>query len=284
MGLSFEEYRDYIPLTPYPRPEPFRSMEEMQEACDALLKFLLREKGLIAAFSATYEKKRELVREYMTSRAATPIPGDILELQDRLFWTETVGRGIVDPDTLPEVKYGISLWEGDIVRLGADAIVNAANSRLLGCWRPGHKCIDNAIHSFAGMQLRRDCACIMAHQGHPEECGEAKVTRAYNLPSKYVIHTVGPMCGREVTREQRGELRGCYISSLNLAEEIGYRSIAFCCVSTGVFNFPHEAAAEIAVGAVMNWKMHHPSSKIKVIFNTYLGEDTEIYREILKFV
>ncbi len=284
MGLSLDECKKLIDLTPYPRPEPYRSMEEMQEACDALLKYLLRERGMIAAFSATYEKKRGLIRNYMTERPANPIPGDILELQDKLFWSETLARGVVDVGEIPEIKYGISLWEGDITRLNADAIVNAANNRLLGCWLPGHKCIDNAIHSFAGMQMRGDCARLMANQGGSEECGEAKATRAYNLPGKYVIHTVGPMCGREVTELQRGELRSCYTSCLNLAEELGCESVAFCCIATGVFNFPRAEAAEIAVGAVMNWKMHHRGKKIKVIFDTYLPEDTEIYRQILKLV
>ncbi len=284
MGLSLEEYKDLVDLTPFPRPEPFRSMEEKTEACETLLKFLLRERGMIAAFSATYERKRSLVRGYMNERLSLPIPQDILDIQDRLFWTESIERGIVDVSKFSEIKYGISLWEGDITRLNADGIVNAANSRMLGCFLPEHRCIDNAIHSFAGMQLRRDCARIMAQQGVPEEAGDAKITRAYNLPSKYVLHTVGPMIGREPTREQRGELRSCYISCLNLAAEMNLRSIAFCCVGTGVFNFPHAAAAEIAVGAAVNWKLHHAESDLRILFNTFLEEDTEIYENILKFI
>lgn len=283
MGLSLEECKKFIDLTPYPRPELIGEEEKMQ-ACDTLLKFLLRERGMIAAFSATFERKRSLVRGYMNERAALPVPSEILDLQDSLFWTESVERGIVEAETLPEVKYGISLLEGDITRLGTDAIVNAANNRLLGCFLAGHNCIDNVIHSYAGMQLRNDCARLMAQQGNFEECGEAKITRAYNLPAKYVIHTVGPMVGREVTREQRGQLRSCYISALNLAEEMGLKSIAFCCVGTGVFNFPHAEAAEIAVGAAVNWKLHRQESGLKIIFDTYLPQDTQIYQNILKYI
>ncbi len=284
MGLSLEEYRNLIDLTPFPRPEPFRTAEEKTEACEMLLKFLLRERGMIAAFSATYEKKRALVRNYMNERLSLPVPQDLLDIQDSLFWTESLERGIVNAEEFPEIKYGISLWEGDISRLNTDGIVNAANSRMLGCFLPGHHCIDNVIHSNAGMQLRRDCARIMAQQGHPEEAGEAKITRAYNLPSKYVLHTVGPMIGREPSPKQSGELRSCYISCLDLAAEMGLRSIAFCCVATGVFNFPRAMAAEIAVGAVVHWKLHHPENNIKVVFNTFLKEDTEIYQNILKFI
>ncbi len=283
MGLSFAEYKTLIDLTPYPRPARIGEAEKT-EACDRLLKFLLRERGMIAAFSATYDKKRALVRAYMNERQTLPIPQEILDLQDALFWTETVERGIVDTDALKEVKYGIALWQGDITRLGADGIVNAANSRLLGCFIPGHNCIDNVIHSNAGMQLRRDCARIMAQQGQSEEVGEAKLTRAYNLPCKYVLHTVGPMIGREVQREQRAQLRSCYLSCLDLAQEAGLRSLAFCCISTGVFNFPQAEAAEIAAGAVVNWKLHHPESGLKVIFNTFKEEDTNIYRSIMNMM
>ena len=284
MGLSLEDYKSEIDLSPYPRPEPVQSEGEKMEILDALLKFLLRERGMIAAFSATYERKRELVRGYMNERDALPIPKAILSLQDRLFWTETLERGIVDVGALCEYKYGISLFEGDISRLNADGIVNAANRTLLGCFLPGHNCIDNVIHSRAGMQLRRDCAKIIALQGQEEETGDAKITRAYDLPSKYVIHTVGPMVGRKVTNVESALLRSCYLSCLDLAESMELKSLAFCCVSTGVFNFPNAEAAEIATGAVVNWKLKHPESQIKVIFNTFLKSDTEIYQNILKMI
>ena len=182
-------------------------------------------------------------------------------MQDRLFWTETLGRGIVLPQDIP-AQDGISLWQGDITRLGTDGIVNAANKGLLGCFLPNHNCIDNVIHSAAGMQLRDDCAKLIAAQGHEEECGDCKVTRAYNLPSKYVLHTVGPMVRREVTEEDRAMLRSCYTSCLEAAQELEMRSLAFCCISTGVFSFPQEEAAEIAAKAQPRemWLTHYSPS------------------------
>lgn len=269
---------------PYSRPEPYRNGEEKAEACERLLHFLLRERGMIAAFSASYEKKRQLVRDYMNVRAALPVPQDILEVQDRLFWTETLERGIVSVENIPEMKNGVSLWEGDIRRLDADAIVNAANSALLGCFLPGHNCIDNVIHSAAGMQLRDACAKTVAKIGREAEAGESYLTLAYNLPAKYVLHTVGPMVGRELDDIKRQELRSAYTACMNLARENGLHSVAFCCISTGVFNFPRSEAAEIAVGAVLNWKLRHPESALKVVFDTFLSEDTAIYREILRLI
>lgn len=284
MGLSLAQYRNIIDLSPYPRPEPFETDQDAECACGELLKFLLRETGMIAAFSVSYEKKRALVRSYMNRRSAFPVPQEILALQDRYLWTETLRRGIVKTEGLSENKYGFSLWEGDITRLNADVIVNAANKSLLGCFLPGHNCIDNVIHSCAGMQLRRDCARIMAAQEREEECGEAKATRAYNLPSTYVFHTVGPMIVQEVKEEHHAQLRSCYINCLNLAKEMNLSSVAFCCISTGVFNFPRSAAAEIAAGTVLNWKLRNPESNIKVIFNTFLKEDTDIYERILSLM
>ena len=269
-----------IDLAPYPRPEPLDAAG-VREATDTLLKWLLRERGLIAAFSASVEKKRALMRGYMNERPAHPVPADMLAVQDRLFWTESLERGIVQTDEIPE-RDGVSLWQGDIRRLAADGIVNAANKGLLGCFLPNHNCIDNVIHSAAGMQLRDDCAKLIAAQGHEEECGDCKVTRAYNLPAKYVLHTVGPMVRREVTEEDRALLRSCYISCLEAAEELCMKSVAFCCISTGVFSFPQAEAAEIAAGAVMRWKVRHPESGLRVIFNTFLDSDTAIYRNILK--
>ena len=283
--MDLNDYKNYIDLNPYARPEPICSDEEKRDACDTLLKFLLRERGMIAAFSASYEKKVSLVRNYMNERNPLPIPEEILALQDRLLWTSTLERGIVDVAEIPELKYGILLWQGDISRLNADGIVNAANSSLLGCFLPGHACIDNVIHSYAGMQLRRDCARLMEKLGLDEEdVGEAKITRAYNLPAKYVLHTVGPTIGYKPTDEQKMQLRSCYNSCLNLADEMNLSSIAFCCISTGVFNFPRAEAAEIATGAALSWKLHHPESKMKIIFNTFLPEDTEIYENILKLI
>lgn len=284
MGLAFEEYRREFDLTPYPRPALVESEEEKMERCDRILKFLLRERGMIAAFSSTYQRKRGVIREYMNTRNPLPVPFDVLADQDALFWTESVERGIVQADDIPEIKYNIAHWQGDITRLQADAIVNAGNTSLLGCFLPRHNCIDNVIHSAAGMQLRADCARLIALQGHEEEIGDAKLTRAYNLPAKYVIHTVGPRVGREVTAEQRSQLRSCYNSVFDLAEEAGCKHVAVCCVSTGVFNFPREEAAEIAAGAAVNWKLRHKDSEMKIIFDTFLDADAKVYENILKMI
>ncbi len=282
MGLSFEACKKIVDLTPYPRPERLAE-EEKEEVCSHLLKFLLKERGMIAAFSASYEKKRHLVRCYMNERPALPIPREILGVQDRLFWTETCEKGLVEAETLAAGKYGICLTRGDITAMRADAVVTAANKSLLGCFLPAHQCVDNAVHSAAGMQLRDDCAKLMAAQGTEEECGEAKLTRAYNLPATYVLHTVGPMVGREVSEEERAQLRSCYVSCLNLAAEAGLKSVAFTCISTGVFNFPRDEAAEIAVGAVVNWKLR-TGADLRVVFNTYLPEDEAVYSNILRYI
>ncbi len=274
--LSFSDYKNLIDLNPYPRPA-LLSNAEMAEACDKLLQFFMRERGIHGEFSASYEKKRSLVRGLMNERAPLPVPDDILRVQDAFLWTESVERDIVPLSGIKEIKHDISVWQGDITRLEVDGIVNAANKALLGCFVAGHHCIDNAIHSFAGMQVRADCAKIMEMQGSEEECGRAKITSAYNLPSKYILHTVGPMVGSRVRPEERAALCSCYLSCLDLAEEAGLRSIAFCCISTGVFNFPQEEAAKIAMDTVLGWKLRHSKSEMKIVFNTYLPQDTKIY-------
>ena len=251
MGLAFEEYRRAFDLTPYPRPALVTSEEEKMERCDRILKFLLSERGMIAAFSSTYERKRRVIREYMNTRNPLPVPPDILADQDALFWTESVERGIVRTDDIPEIRYNIAHWHGDITR---------------------------------GMQLRADCARLISMQGHEEEIGDAKLTRAYNLPAKYVIHTVGPRVGREISDEQRSQLRSCYNSVFDLADEAGCKNIAVCCVSTGVFNFPREEAAEIAAGVAVNWKLRHPENRMKIVFDTFLDADARIYENILKMI
>lgn len=283
MILSLKDYKDSIPLTPYEHPTGFISKERRGELCDVLLKFLLRERGMIAAFNTPYESKRQVIRAYMNERMPNPIPSKILAAQDELFWHETLMRGIVNVQTLsPSDKCFV--WQGDITRLNADAIVNAANSDLLGCFMPLHSCIDNIIHSRAGMQLRKDCAVIMGLQGDSEAEGYVKVTRAYNLPSKYVFHTVGPMVTKTVTPGDRSKLKSCYISCLNTAQEMGLKSIAFCCISTGVFNFPKGEAAEIAVGTVKSWQLRHPESELRVIFDVYTDEDAKVYNNIFRFL
>lgn len=279
--MTFYEFcANTVELTPYPRPQTVQG-EERSAIADALLKWLLRERGMIAAFSATAEKKRALIRGAMNERPANPVPPEILSMQDRLFWTETLERGIVTEEELTFSESGIGLWQGDIASLAVDGIVNAANGGLLGCFSPNHLCVDNVIHSAAGMQLRDDCAKLIAAQNHKEESGECKITRAYNLPSRFVLHTVGPMVRREVTELDRALLRSCYRACLDTAAEAGLKTIAFCCISTGVFGFPRDEAAELAVGAVLQWKLRNKDVPLKVLFNTFLEEDTRIYKTIL---
>ena len=175
------------------------------------------------------------------------------------------------------------LWQGDITRLCVDAIVNAANSQMLGCFHPLHKCIDNAIHSAAGVQLREECHQLMLRQGHPEETGTAKITKAYNLPCKHVIHTVGPIIPDGIpTAFQQEQLASCYRSIMACADENRLESIAFCCISTGEFRFPNKLAAEIAVKTVKDYLLEHPNTSIKhVVFNVFKDVDKEIYQRLL---
>ncbi len=189
---------------------------------------------------------------------------------------------MVDADDLPAAAANpkIAVWQGDITRLRADAVVNAANSALLGCFCPCHGCIDNAIHSAAGLQLRDECARLMTAQGHPEPNGRAKLTKGYNLPARYVLHTVGPIVRGGVTGRDRRELASCYRSCLELAAEHGLESVAFCCISTGEFRFPNQEAAEIAVKTVAGFLQHNTSIR-KVIFNVFKDVDAGIYRALL---
>ena len=226
--------------------------------------------------------QRKLLRSLMNVRPPMPLKQDLLTMQDELLSAEWEEKGIVDGDSLPEVPGhpGIALWRGDITRLKADAIVNAANSALLGCFCPCHGCIDNAIHSAAGLQLRDACHQIMQAQGHPEPNGRAKLTKGYNLPARYVLHTVGPIVQGRVTHQDRRDLASCYRSCLELAAEHGLESVAFCCISTGEFHFPNQEAAEIAVKTVTDFLRQDMSIK-KVIFNVFKDIDETIYRRIL---
>ncbi len=223
-----------------------------------------------------------LYRDLVNVREPMPVPESVLGAQDRMLRDRIAHAGITDADALSRTPSDgrISLWRGDITTLAADAVVNAANSQMLGCWVPGHFCIDNAIHTFAGVQLRAECAHIMHEQGHPEPTGMAKVTDAYNLPSKWVIHTVGPIASGTPTEVDRGLLACSYKSCLDAAKEIGAKSIAFCCISTGVFGFPQKDAAEIAVKTVKGW-LDRNKSDIHVIFNVFGQKDEGIYHGFL---
>ena len=193
---------------------------------------------------------------------------------------ELEAKGITDVDSLTPVRRGLYIWRGDITTLRCGAIVNAANSGMTGCYVPNHRCIDNCIHSYAGVELREYCAELMRSQGHEEPTGGAKITPAYNLPCRYVLHTVGPIISGRVTRRDEELLASCYRSCLKLAAENGLESVAFCCISTGEFHFPNERAAEIAVKTVEEF-MQKESSVRKVIFNVFKDRDEEIYRKLL---
>ena len=230
----------------------------------------------------TQEAQRELLRALMNVRPPRPLSEEFLRMQDALLSAERKVRGVVDVMTLPAVPSDarIVLWQGDITRLNADAIVNAANSALLGCFIPCHRCIDNAIHSAAGLQLRAACEELMKRQGHPEPTGAAKITAGYNLPARHVLHTVGPIVHGTLTEEHRQLLASCYRSCLTLAAKNGLKSVAFCCISTGEFHFPNDAAAEIAVREVRAFLAENTSVE-RVVFNVFKDADLHIYERLL---
>lgn len=220
-----------------------------------------------------------IYRSLVNIRPAEPADADYLRAEDAFLTAMTAEKGITDADALTPVKENLCLWQGDITTLRCGAIVNAANSGMTGCWQPCHSCIDNCIHTFAGVRLRLTCAEIMEQQGHPEPTGHAKITPAYNLPCDYVIHTVGPIVQEALTETDCKLLADCYRSCLETAAENGIRSIAFCCISTGVFGFPQQEAAEIAVRTVTAFCSTHP---IRVIFNVFKDEDRAIYSRLLR--
>lgn len=209
-----------------------------------------------------------------------PVSEEFLQVQDAYLQEETRRKGITTLDQLEPVEDGIYLWQGDITTLSCGAIVNAANSQMLGCFVPCHGCIDNAIHTYAGVQLRLECARLMTGQ-EEEPTGNAKITKAYNLPCRYILHTVGPIISGAVTQANRELLASCYRTCLELAAETGLGSIAFCCISTGEFHFPNELAAEIAIQTVGELQRQTPD-KIKVIFNVFKNRDYEIYKRLLR--
>lgn len=224
--------------------------------------------------------QRDLLRALMNVREPAPISDEYRAVERAYLREVTAEKGVVSLCDLTPVDKDLYLWQGDITRLAVDAIVNAANSALLGCFQPLHYCIDNAIHTYAGLDLRNCCNEIMQSQGHPEPTGQAKITPGFNLPCKYVLHTVGPIVDGRLTQTHCELLASCYRACLTLAEENGCGSIAFCCISTGVFGFPQEEAARIAVRTVKDYKQTHQSG-IKVIFNVFKEEDYAIYQALL---
>lgn len=234
------------------------------------------------SFPPDEAQQRRLLRSLMNVRPPMPLDAEFTAVQDALLSAEREQRGVVEIDTLPvSADPRIVLWQGDITRLAADAIVDADNSALLGCFCPCHGCIDNAIHSAAGLQLRDECNRIMQKQSHEEPTGQAKITGAYNLPSRYVIHTVGPIVQGRLTKRDREGLQSCYRACLELALQKELNSIAFCCISTGEFRFPNQEAAQIAVATVKEF-LSRDGSGMKVIFNVFKDIDHQIYNELLR--
>jgi O-acetyl-ADP-ribose deacetylase (regulator of RNase III) len=233
-----------------------------------------------------------LLRSLMNVRLPRPIGTEFLRVQDEFLHEQLNEKGIVNLSEIPTIaedypqssfsfKDRVSIWQGDITLLRVDAIVNAANSMMLGCFSPGHGCIDNVIHSAAGVQLRDECYRIMTEQVYDEPTGHAKITGAYNLPSRHVIHTVGPIVYPALTAQHEEELRSCYQNSLACAAENNIQSIAFCCISTGEYRFPNHRAAVIAVQAVADFLKNNQSSIQWVIFNIFKNDDFKIYMDLL---
>lgn len=253
------------------------------ERLEYLIQYLLNESSQYASLSIpTLElDKKRLFRSLMNVRPPVSISEQFLQVQDQYLQHELLNQKIVDLDSLKPIKQNIYLWKGDITKLKVDGIVNAGNSALLGCFIPCHGCIDNAIHSSAGIQLRLECQQIMQQQGHQEPTGKVKITKGYNLPAKYVLHTVGPIVHGQLTKENKNALKSCYLSCLELAERYHLSSIAFCCISTGEFRFPNEIAANIAVETVTNY-LEKTQSKMEVVFNVFQDRDFGIYQRLLE--
>ena len=254
----------------------------MQNELDGLIEALLQEMPeyrLQAALWGTEDRFR-LFRALVNVRPPREASSSFLQRQDAYLQTLAVDRGITDGERLAFDADGLCVWRGDITTLRCDAIVNAANSAMLGCFCPNHGCIDNAIHTYAGVQLRLCCADIMTKQGYDEPTGRAKLTPAFNLPSRFVLHTVGPIVDNRVTAQDRALLASCYQSCLDLAAQQALRTIAFCCISTGEYHFPSDKAAEIAVMTVRNHDAVK-AKRLKVIFNVFKAQDERLYCGLL---
>ena len=241
-----------------------------------------RQDGRTIAVPARASGQRDLLRALMNVRPPEALADEKLNIQDAYLQQRLLERGgATDAGALP-YRNRVAIWRGDITLLKADAIVNAANSQMLGCFVPGHRCIDNAIHTYAGMQLRLACAGLMCKHGHEEPTAHVKVTPAFNLPSNYVFHTVGPIVpGHKPGPREELLLRRCYTSCLEEATHQGLGTLAFCCISTGVFGYQQEAAARVAIDAVRH-HLDHNDPDLKVIFNVFLASDEAIYCNLLQ--
>lgn len=250
-----------------------------------LIEYLLKEEIRFRGQKIPKDKKGQenLLRSLMNVRLPKPISEEFIRIQDEYLMERNKERGVTDVADLEPVASDsrLYIWQGDITTLRCDAIVNACNSQMLGCFSPMHACIDNFIHTYAGVELRLEMNEIMTKQGHEEETGKAKITSGYNLSAKYILHTVGPIIQWGVTREDEELLASCYRECLKLAADTGVESVAFCCLSTGVFRFPQLRAAEIAIATVKTFLDKDDRIK-KVVFNVFKDEDLKIYRNILE--
>ena len=234
------------------------------------------------------EGKRRILRSLMNIRMPKAFPDDVLAVQDEYLTGRAEEKGIVRLSDIPEICDGLSIWQGDITRLAVDVIVNAANSQMLGCFVPMHTCIDNCIHTFAGVQLRAECSRQMNQlrikygKDYEQPTAVPMLTDAYNLPAKRVIHIVGPIVQYELTQELEMDLAYCYLNTLDMCLDNNLKSVAFCCISTGVFHFPNKRAAQIAVSAVDSWLSQHPGAIERVIFNVFKDEDKKYYEELIR--
>ncbi|MDD3367956.1 MAG: protein-ADP-ribose hydrolase [Lachnospiraceae bacterium] len=274
-------------------------LQEQEQRLDYLIEKFKEDSGEYRNLEVgdTEAEKRIALRSLMNIRMPKSMNDEIVRVQDEFLQTDAEEKGIVKLADILTIKeqYGstqpfgdqISIWQGDITRLGIDAIVNAANSQMLGCFVPCHKCIDNAIHSAAGIELRAECNHQMNQKKmrygsrYEEPTGQAMLTKGYNLPAKYVLHTVGPIVGYQLTDALRQDLKNCYESVLNCCIENGVRSVAFCCISTGEFHFPNDEAAKIAVETVNSFLENHRKDFDRVIFNVFKDADRDLYEKLL---
>ncbi|WP_370942096.1 protein-ADP-ribose hydrolase [Amycolatopsis sp. cg5] len=285
--LSLSAYRAAIELDePFVPAAPAAGADRLPELAETAVQLLSPDPG-------DWPDAREALRAVLTVREPGRLDPSLNAALDALLGGERLRRPTVDARTLPTIAQAFpgtgyagatrtALWRGDITTLAADAIVNAANSALLGCFRPMHSCVDNAIHEVAGPRLRADCQRIMTMQGAPEATGEAKITRGYHLPARYVLHTVGPIVESPVELWHEEALESSYRSCLDVAAEVDdIRTVAFCGVSTGVFGFPKDRAAEIALETVAGWLSVHPGRFDRVVFTTFGALDDAAYRALL---
>lgn len=265
------------------------------EKLDFLIDYLLKENKEIKLkdMPKTSEEKANLWRALCNIRNAKPISAEYLKVQDEYLQERLEETQLTNVENIKSIKETYSktnlenankicLWQGDITKLKIDAIVNAANSQGLGCFQPLHNCIDNQIQTFSGIQMRLECDKYMKKIGYNLPTGKAFITNGYNLPSKYVIHTVGPIINFEVSNEDKKLLKDCYINSLKIASEKGLKTIAFPCISTGIFRFPKELAVMCAFQGINEFLRDNKNSLEKIIFNVYGEEDFDIYDQFIR--